>query len=194
MSSLLGSLPAPRLQAAAAAPAPAPQAVVTTVVRGRATTAPGYGARKGFVPRKPSDFGDGGAYPECHVAQHPLDMGRGGQGGAGGASAGSIVPVSVDAEGKVDYGAIVRQGANASKTVATTHNALVPKLHTLQAEVRRPPALLHHGCAPAVLAARARGRPCARQTWKPFLALRAAARARPARLPLPVAGPAATSG
>lgn len=22
------------------------------------------------------DFGDGGAYPECHIAQYPLEMGR----------------------------------------------------------------------------------------------------------------------
>lgn len=36
---------------------------------------PAYGKRKGFVPRNPEDFGDGGAYPECHVAQYPLGMG-----------------------------------------------------------------------------------------------------------------------
>ena len=37
---------------------------------------PAYGARKGFVPRIKDDFGDGGAFPEIHVAQYPLDMGR----------------------------------------------------------------------------------------------------------------------
>ncbi|KAG6533041.1 hypothetical protein ZIOFF_006902 [Zingiber officinale] len=33
----------------------------------------------GFVPRKPEDFGDGGAFPEIHVAQYPFGpfgMGR----------------------------------------------------------------------------------------------------------------------
>jgi len=37
---------------------------------------PPYGQRQGFVPRAPEDFGDGGAFPEIHVAQYPLDMGR----------------------------------------------------------------------------------------------------------------------
>ncbi len=37
---------------------------------------PSYGNRQGFVPRTVEDFGDGGAFPEIHVAQYPLDMGR----------------------------------------------------------------------------------------------------------------------
>ena len=37
---------------------------------------PAYGKRKGFIPRVKEDFGDGGAFPEIHVAQYPLDMGR----------------------------------------------------------------------------------------------------------------------
>ncbi len=37
---------------------------------------PPYGKRKGFIPRIKEDFGDGGAFPEIHVAQYPLDMGR----------------------------------------------------------------------------------------------------------------------
>ncbi len=28
------------------------------------------------MPRTKEDFGDGGAFPEIHVAQYPLDMGR----------------------------------------------------------------------------------------------------------------------
>lgn len=129
---LLNALPAPRL-----APTPQPIQLTTTAVAtvGRTATAPPYGKRKGFIPRKPSDFGDGGAYPECHVAQYPLDMGR--APASGGTSASSaIVPVSVDAEGKVDYGAIMKQGLNATKIVATTHGALVPKLHTVKDGVR----------------------------------------------------------
>jgi len=39
-------------------------------------TPPCYGKRKNFVPRKQEDFMDGGAYPECHYAQFPLDLGR----------------------------------------------------------------------------------------------------------------------
>lgn len=40
------------------------------------STIPAQGERKGWRPSKPEDFGDGGAYPECHIAQYPLDMGR----------------------------------------------------------------------------------------------------------------------
>lgn len=42
-------------------------------------TAPPYGQRKGWVPRNPEDFGDGGAFPEIHVAQYPLGMGMKGK-------------------------------------------------------------------------------------------------------------------
>ena len=53
---------------------------------------PPYGKRKGWKPTSPEDFGmshspvvnahrllatgDGGAYPECHVAQYPLNLGK----------------------------------------------------------------------------------------------------------------------
>lgn len=37
---------------------------------------PAYGQRSGWRPTKPEDFGDGGSYPECHIAQYPLEMGR----------------------------------------------------------------------------------------------------------------------
>jgi len=37
---------------------------------------PLQGKRKGWIPRQQADFGGGGAFPEVHVAQYPLDMGR----------------------------------------------------------------------------------------------------------------------
>lgn len=37
---------------------------------------PPYGSRRNWKPRSNEDFGDGGAYPECHIAQYPLEMGR----------------------------------------------------------------------------------------------------------------------
>ena len=37
---------------------------------------PPYGHRKSWVPRSLDDFGDGGAFPEIHVAQYPLNMGN----------------------------------------------------------------------------------------------------------------------
>ncbi|KAG8918935.1 mRNA splicing protein, partial [Tulasnella sp. 417] len=47
----------------------------TAVLAPRATIPP-YGQRKGWRPSKQEDFGDGGSYPECHLAQYPLEMGR----------------------------------------------------------------------------------------------------------------------
>jgi len=37
---------------------------------------PAYGQRKGWVPRGLEDYGDGGAFPEIHVVQYPLNMGK----------------------------------------------------------------------------------------------------------------------
>ena len=37
---------------------------------------PPYGHRKNWVPRSLHDFGDGGAFPEIHVAQYPMNMGN----------------------------------------------------------------------------------------------------------------------
>ncbi|KAF8388927.1 hypothetical protein HHK36_025609 [Tetracentron sinense] len=86
---------------------------------------PPYLKRAGFVPRKPEDFGDGGAFPEIHVAQYPLGMGR------KDAKPGSkILPVTVDAHGNVAFDAIVRQNENALKIVYSQHKDLVPKILT----------------------------------------------------------------
>lgn len=40
------------------------------------TSVPPYGSRKSWRPKTQQDFQDGGAYPECPVAQFPLEMGR----------------------------------------------------------------------------------------------------------------------
>lgn len=37
---------------------------------------PPYGQRRAWRPKTMDDYGDGGSYPECHVAQYPLEMGR----------------------------------------------------------------------------------------------------------------------
>ncbi len=72
-----------------------------------------------------ADFGDGGAFPEIHVAQYPRDMGRpGGRGmSSSGGSSSSIVVVDVDESGKVRHDTIVKQGANSDKIVySRLHN------------------------------------------------------------------------
>ena len=85
---------------------------------------PPYLKRAGFVPRKVEDFGDGGAFPEIHIAQYPLDMGRDRSSKPGS----KILPVTVDAHGNVAYDAIVRQNENARKIVYSDHKDLIPKV------------------------------------------------------------------
>ncbi|KAK2107835.1 SNW domain-containing protein 1 [Saguinus oedipus] len=59
---------------------------------------PPYGYRKGWIPRLLEDFGDGGAFPEIHVAQYPLDMGRK-------KKMSNALAIQVDSEGKIKYDA-----------------------------------------------------------------------------------------
>lgn len=84
---------------------------------------PPYGKRAEFVPRKPEDFGDGGAFPEIHVAQYPLGMGRKDE-----KSGSKILPLTVDSQGKVAFDAIVKQNENALKIVHAQHKDIVPKV------------------------------------------------------------------
>ncbi|CAN6274357.1 unnamed protein product [Urochloa humidicola] len=90
---------------------------------------PPYGKRTGFVPRRPEDFGDGGAFPEIHVAQYPLGMGR--RDDKGGSK---ILSLTVDAHGSVAFDAVVKQGENAGKIVYSKHSDLVPKIATSDSE------------------------------------------------------------
>ncbi|ONI02313.1 hypothetical protein PRUPE_6G190500 [Prunus persica] len=85
---------------------------------------PPYLKRQGFVPRKVEDFGDGGAFPEIHIAQYPLGMGRDKSTKLGT----KILPVTVDAHGNIAYDAIVKQNENSKKIVYSQHKDLVPKI------------------------------------------------------------------
>ncbi|XP_052143944.1 SNW/SKI-interacting protein A [Oryza glaberrima] len=96
---------------------------------GPAKPVPPYGKRGGFVPRRPEDFGDGGAFPEIHVAQYPLGMGRRDEKGGS-----KILALTVDAKGSVAFDAVVKQGENASKIVYSKHSDLVPKIATADSE------------------------------------------------------------
>uniref|UniRef100_A0A7N8X1B9 SNW domain-containing protein 1 n=1 Tax=Mastacembelus armatus TaxID=205130 RepID=A0A7N8X1B9_9TELE len=94
---------------------------------------PPYGHRKGWVPRSLEDFGDGGAFPEVHVAQFPLEMGRK-------KKTSNALAVQVDAEGKIKYDAIARQGQGKDKVVYSKYTDLLPKevLNEDTAELQRP--------------------------------------------------------
>ncbi|KAI8785029.1 SNW domain-containing protein 1 [Biomphalaria glabrata] len=83
-------------------------------------TAPPYGHRKGWVPRMQEDFGDGGAYPEIPVAQYPLGMGRK-------QTTSNALAVQLDAEGKIKYDAIARQGHGKDKVIHSRPQDLLPK-------------------------------------------------------------------
>ncbi|KAL5978168.1 hypothetical protein ACLOJK_029285 [Asimina triloba] len=91
-----------------------------TVVK--AKPVPPYGKRQGFIPRKPEDFGDGGAFPEIHIAQYPLGMGRKDE-----KPGSKILPLTVDSQGNIAFDAIVKQNENASKIVYSQHKDLIPK-------------------------------------------------------------------
>lgn len=81
---------------------------------------PPYGYRKAWIPRLLEDFGDGGAFPEIHVAQYPLDMGRK-------KKMSNALAIQLDPEGKIKYDAIARQGQSKDKVIYSKYTDLVPK-------------------------------------------------------------------
>ncbi|KAI1191097.1 SKIP/SNW domain-containing protein [Nemania serpens] len=86
----------------------------------RRTGPPPYGQRAGWRPRAEEDFQDGGAYPEIPVAQYPLAMGK------KGSETSNALAINVDAEGKVRYDAIARQGHAEGRIVHASFKSLIP--------------------------------------------------------------------
>ena len=84
-------------------------------------SAPPYGERRGWVPRNEDDFGDGGAFPEIHVAQYPLSMGYKGK-----ESSSNALAIQLDSQGKVKYDLIARQGHSKDKIVYSRLTDLLP--------------------------------------------------------------------
>ncbi|KAI1753338.1 SKIP/SNW domain-containing protein [Xylaria castorea] len=81
---------------------------------------PPYGQRAGWRPRAEEDFGDGGAFPELPIAQYPLQMGK------KGSETSNALAIQVDAEGKVKYDAIARQGHADGRIVHASFKDLIP--------------------------------------------------------------------
>ncbi|XP_032818825.1 SNW domain-containing protein 1 [Petromyzon marinus] len=102
-------------------------------VHGSRREPPQYGKRSGWIPRVNEDFCDGGAFPEIHVAQYPHDMGRK-------KKASNALALQVDAEGKVKFDAIARQGASKDKVVYSRYTDLLPKevMNDEDPELQRP--------------------------------------------------------
>ncbi|KAL4145975.1 hypothetical protein PRNP1_011848 [Phytophthora ramorum] len=92
-------------------------------------SAPRYPLRvqQQFVPRRNEDFGDGGAYPELHVAQFPLGMGKKGGKGAHSKNGGTLALQVRGDDGKVSYDAIVTQQHRDKTKVYTKFSDIVEK-------------------------------------------------------------------
>jgi len=95
-----------------------PAQLVDTQVLVKATGAPPYGRRSGWIPRTLDDYGDGGAFPEINIAQYPLEMARKKsvclqvkvQWTNGNQTTSNALQLQVDGKGNIQYDAIVRQG------------------------------------------------------------------------------------
>jgi SNW domain-containing protein 1 len=61
--------------------------------------------------------------------------GAGGGAAGSGAGSGKTLALTVNAEGDINYDAVLAQSKNAQKWLQTTHKALVPKVDELKAEV-----------------------------------------------------------
>ncbi|THH28501.1 hypothetical protein EUX98_g5683 [Antrodiella citrinella] len=101
-------------------PQAAPSSSQSVIVR---NVVPPYGQRKGWRPSSQEDYGDGGSFPECHIAQYPLEMGK------KKASSGNTLALQVDSEGNVRYDAIAHQGQRAGKIIQSQFKDLIPLAH-----------------------------------------------------------------
>ena len=104
------------------APAPAPQAKAV----------PPQGKRKGWVPRSIADFGGGGAFPEVHVAQYPLDMGR-----KAGGSGSQVLALTSDGTGKARHDMVATVGQRDGKHIVSARDSLKAK-HLSEEELAKP--------------------------------------------------------
>jgi len=96
------------------------------------TSIPPYGHRKDWVPRRVEDFGDSGAFPEIHVPQYPLSMGKT-------KKTSNALAVQLDQMGTVKFDLIAKQGASKNKIVYSKFTDLLPKQMTEEdAELARP--------------------------------------------------------
>lgn len=81
---------------------------------------PPYGQRANYVPRRREDYGDGGAFPEIHITQYPLDMGRTETTGDA-----KVVAVATDENGIPDYQKnLLSQGRSKSLVIHSKITAL----------------------------------------------------------------------
>lgn len=85
---------------------------------------PPYGQRRGWRPRSAEDFngGDGGAFPEIHIAQYPLDMGK-----KNAPSTSNALALKVDGTGKANHAELLaRRGHSENRIVQASFKDLIP--------------------------------------------------------------------
>ena len=70
------------------------------------------------------DFGDGGAFPEIHVAQYPRHMARP---GGPPTSSSTALSISMNGQGRANHEAVVTQGGRGEKHVHAKFTDLIPK-------------------------------------------------------------------
>lgn len=83
---------------------------------------PAYGQRNGFFPKSTDDYADGGAFPEIHQPQYPLNMGK-----PNSSDSNTQLALAVDGDGRVQYDQIIRQGLGADRIVHTKFTDLVER-------------------------------------------------------------------
>ena len=120
MSGLFDSLPEPRRTISE--PQPAKKDGTGSKLNVNVNIPP-YGQRRDWVPRTAADFGSGGAFPEIPVVQFPLDMGRKKDTKT---KDSKTLPIQLDAEGKIKYDVIVKQGHSKDKIVYNKLQDLLP--------------------------------------------------------------------
>eukprot|EP01095_Lingulamoeba_sp_RSL-Kostka_P000810 TRINITY_DN1108_c2_g4_i1.p1 TRINITY_DN1108_c2_g4~~TRINITY_DN1108_c2_g4_i1.p1 ORF type:complete len:660 (+),score=269.29 TRINITY_DN1108_c2_g4_i1:53-2032(+) len=89
---------------------------------------PEYGYRKGFKPKEERDFGNGGAYPEIHIYQYPLNMGKKDKNGNyinNENAQNNVLALHKDENGRLNIEKVVLQNSN-NKHIYATPKDLVP--------------------------------------------------------------------
>ena len=87
------------------------------------TLIPPYGQRKHWLPRSEADYGDGGAFPEIHVVQYPLGLGK----PMTSEAASNAMIKQLDVDGRVAYDAIAKLGHRSNRHVHAKITDLIPK-------------------------------------------------------------------
>eukprot|EP01080_Neovahlkampfia_damariscottae_P011255 gene11255-4074_t len=97
------------------------KSIETTNKSNSSYTVPSYLHRKNFIPKTNKDFGDGGSFPEIHVTQFPLGMGR-----KESKESSDALVLQMDEEGNESYDQIIRQ-SDGKKIKFTKFTDLIEK-------------------------------------------------------------------